>query len=30
MLELAFPIGEDRFDTGDRKPRLSARLSRAF
>ncbi len=30
MVELAFPIGEDRFDTGNRTPRLSARLSRAF
>ena len=30
LVELAFPIGEDRFDTGDRKPRLSVRLARAF
>ncbi|GGB22842.1 hypothetical protein GCM10011380_10640 [Sphingomonas metalli] len=29
-IELAFPLGEDRFDTGNRRPRLSLRLARAL
>ena len=30
MAELAFPINKVRFDTGDKRPRLSFRLSRVF
>lgn len=30
MIELAFPLNEDRFDTGSKRPRLSLRLSRSF
>ena len=30
MVELAFPLNADRFDTRNRTPRLSVRLSRAF
>ncbi|WP_242182735.1 ShlB/FhaC/HecB family hemolysin secretion/activation protein [Sphingomonas sp. CARO-RG-8B-R24-01] len=30
MVELAFPLNADRFDTGNRNPRLSFRLSRVF
>lgn len=30
MVELAFPLNADRFDTGNRAPRLSLRLSRTF
>ncbi len=30
MAELAFPLNADRFDTGDKRPRISVRLSRAF
>ena len=30
MLELAFPLTADRFDTGNRDPRVSFRLSRIF
>lgn len=30
MIEIAFPLNDDRFDTGDREPRLSFRLSRGF
>jgi hemolysin activation/secretion protein len=30
MAELAFPLNKDRFDTGDKRPRISFRLSRVF
>ncbi|TCP35892.1 ShlB/FhaC/HecB family hemolysin secretion/activation protein [Sphingomonas sp. BK235] len=30
MVEIAFPLDADRFDTGDRRPRISLRLSRIF
>jgi hemolysin activation/secretion protein len=30
MAELAFPLNKDRFDTGDKRPRISLRLSRVF
>jgi hemolysin activation/secretion protein len=30
MVEVALPLNEDRFDTGDRDPRVSFRLSRVF
>ena len=30
MIEVALPLNQDRFDTGDRSPRISLRLSRAF
>ena len=30
MVEVAWPLNEDRFDTRDRRPRLSLRLSRSF
>ena len=30
MIEVALPLTDDRFDTGDRRPRISVRLSRAF
>ncbi|MEH3101897.1 ShlB/FhaC/HecB family hemolysin secretion/activation protein [Sphingomonas adhaesiva] len=30
MVEMALPLNADRFDTGDRRPRISLRLSRAF
>lgn len=30
MLEIAFPLNEDRFDTGSRRPRMSFRLARSF
>jgi hemolysin activation/secretion protein len=30
MVEVALPLNEDRFDTRDRSPRLSLRLSRSF
>jgi hemolysin activation/secretion protein len=30
MVEVAFPIGQDRFDTGNRDPRISVRLARSF
>lgn len=30
MIEIALPLNADRFDTGDRRPRISLRLSRAF
>lgn len=30
MLEIAFPVNEDRFDTGSKRPRVSFRLSRGF
>ncbi len=30
MVEIAFPLNEDRFDTGTKRPRLSFRLSRNF
>jgi len=30
MVEVALPIEADRFDSGDRRPRISLRLSRAF
>ena len=30
MIELAFPLNQDRIDTGNRRPRLSFRLSRSF
>ena len=30
MVEMALPLDADRFDTGDRRPRFSLRVSRAF
>ncbi|MBJ6123467.1 ShlB/FhaC/HecB family hemolysin secretion/activation protein [Sphingomonas mollis] len=30
MVEIAFPIGNERFATGTREPRISARLARSF
>jgi len=30
MVEVALPLNADRFDTGDRRPRFSFRLSRSF
>ena len=30
MIEIAFPLNADRFDTGSRRPRVSFRLSRSF
>jgi len=30
MVEVAFPLNADRFDTGNRRPRISLRLSRVF
>jgi hemolysin activation/secretion protein len=30
LVEVAVPLNADRFDTGDRNPRLSLRLARAF
>jgi len=30
MIEVALPLNTDRFDTGDRSPRVSLRLSRVF
>jgi hemolysin activation/secretion protein len=30
MLEIGLPLNKDRFDTGNRRPRLSFRLSRVF
>ena len=30
MIEIAFPLNEDRFDTGSRQPRISFRLARSF
>ncbi|KQT35429.1 hypothetical protein ASG29_03620 [Sphingomonas sp. Leaf412] len=30
LAEIALPLNADRFDTGDRRPRISVRLSRAF
>lgn len=30
MVEIAFPLNEDRFDTGTKRPRVSFRLSRGF
>ena len=30
MIEIAFPINEDRFDTGTKRPRVSFRVSRSF
>ncbi len=30
MVEMALPLNADRFDTGDRRPRFSLRVSRAF
>ncbi|HEV2568650.1 ShlB/FhaC/HecB family hemolysin secretion/activation protein [Sphingomonas sp.] len=30
MAELAFPLDKDRFDTGDKRPRISLRLSRVL
>jgi hemolysin activation/secretion protein len=30
MVEIAFPLNADRFDTGNRRPRISLRLSRVF
>lgn len=30
MVEVAVPLNRDRFDTGDRRPRISFRLSRVF
>ena len=30
MAEVALPLNVDRFDTGDRRPRISLRLSRSF
>lgn len=30
MLEIAMPLNADRFDTGDKSPRIALRLSRAF
>lgn len=30
MAEAAFPLTDDRFDTGDRRPRINLRVSRSF
>lgn len=30
MIEIAFPLNEDRFDTGTKRPRISLRLARSF
>ncbi|SFP57957.1 ShlB/FhaC/HecB family hemolysin secretion/activation protein [Sphingomonas rubra] len=30
MVEIALPLNQDRFDTGDRRPRISLRVSRTF
>ncbi len=30
MTEVALPLGPERFDTGDRRPRISLRVARAF
>lgn len=30
MAEVAFPLTDDRFDTGDRQPRINLRISRSF
>jgi hemolysin activation/secretion protein len=30
MMEIAFPLNKDRFDTGNRRPRITFRLSRMF
>jgi len=30
MIEVAFPLNEDRFDTETKRPRVSFRLSRSF
>jgi hypothetical protein len=30
MIEVAIPLNADRFDTRNRRPRLSFRLSRSF